>query len=340
MDMVSEPALSAWRAGLAMRDTEFGSILQDARSGDVLGRDINLHEGRRMSDRLHGWELSYDPALHRTQAAIQAASLMGELPIDSISEWLDWVSRACEAVQRIASKCWAGTPAEVRTNFIDKDDAWPGASSGTFAHLRLDVQGRLALKFAGLDSPLFRAALSDLAASARATPEAQGARAAAQAILKSPRLSRQLRAARAELRNRFPADSRLTIKEAFDATLEACATAYRARPDLQDLVDSLRTYNKLVTRIICVMLGVAEQTRPVQLTRSVGPVVDQIVGSSRGLHLTAADELLYDLRPTHPVMIKFGSPIDGLYLVEGYTMSFSGREEADLHLSAFDPLAG
>ena len=39
-------------------------------------------------------------------------------------------------------------------------------------------------------------------------------------------------------------------------------------------------------------------------------------------------------------MLELGSPLDGLYRVEGYTMALSAYEEVDLHLEAFDLLGG
>ncbi len=192
MDMVSRLALTSWAAGLALRDTEFGFTLRDARYGEVLGRKVTLHNSLRMPDELQKWELAYDPAIHRTQAALLALRLMGEPVPDGIDMWLRWVMSAAEAMQRVSSKCWAGIPQEVRRTFVDSDDAWPAAASGTLYMIRQDDQGRPSLRFAGLDSPDFREALRKMSELAKASKAFADARRSSERIARSQSLLRRL----------------------------------------------------------------------------------------------------------------------------------------------------
>jgi hypothetical protein len=101
-------------------------------------------------------------------------------------------------------------------------------------------------------------------------------------------------------------------------------------------VSALRAFNQYVTRIIWTLLGAAEQIQPATITYSVGAIVERVVAGERHLDMTVTSDSTALLRPTHPVWLQLGTPLDGLYLVERHTLAFGGREENDLGLMAFE----
>jgi hypothetical protein len=50
------------------------------------------------------------------------------------------------------------------------------------------------------------------------------------------------------------------------------------------------------------------------------------------VHVTAIDPLLALLRPTNPIWLATGTPLDGLFLTMGYTLSLAVLESHDLSL--------
>ena len=322
--MVSQLALCAWDAALLVRETEFGETLRRARAGT----DIN---------ELRGLELSFDPALQRTVAAVISMRGIGHPIPDQSRLWVEWAMKGVQAVQRIAAKCWAVVPREVRKGFVDFDDALPPAMAGEFSDLRKDEPGRLALRFAGLDAQDVRESLSALYAEIKRTETAGRARDAGVTLSDDSRLMSKLLG----IRNRVEAEARKiyageTGIEAFGRSRRVISEAYDDAEDLTDIVRSLRVYNRLITQVIWTLLGLAEQVVPARLSEHKGAIIDGVVDSERHISLTVTEAFAAFLRPTHPVWIEFGSPLDGLYFVERHTMAWSGSEEDDLGLIAFD----
>jgi hypothetical protein len=288
---------------------------------------------------LQGLELSFDPALHRTLTAVWTMRAVGDTVPSEAREWLEWVVKATAAVQRLAAKCWVDVPREIWQVFLDSDDAIPPAVREGFTTLRCDQQGPPALRFAGLNIESVRQSLSALCAGIRATTVAAGARQAADQLGRQPDLLRELVAVRQVVgAEALKPKQNETLAHACERSRRSIDNAYLFSTRLSDLVAKLRAYNLFITRAIWALLGLAEQFEPLELSECAGAFVDDIVAGERHIHLTTADQAAGFPRPSHPVWLNFGSPLDGLYFVLSYTIAIAGAAEADLHLVAFDPV--
>ncbi len=107
---------------------------------------------------------------------------------------------------------------------------------------------------------------------------------------------------------------------------------YESTPDLQQATLALRSYNALVHSALCVLLGGAEQVEPLRINEVVGGLADQMMDGRRLVHLTLSHPVARFLRPTHPVWVELGTPLDGLYMVVSHTLAFEGGSESDLGL--------
>lgn len=326
-----------WATALAVRETEFGEILRRARLAPNSTRSLRNITGWTVPEQLLGWELSYDPALHRTIAAVFAVDMLKlSIPTEA-GPWVLWVTRALEAMQRIAAKCWGAVPADVRRVFLDFDDLLAPATQSYIANLRLDQPDRPALRLAGLDSGPVQTALGDLFSEVEASATAVRVREVAKALRRQPSLMHGLTEVRARLetgiRSVFAGE---TGGQGFERAQRTIATAYDDRPDLYEAVSALRTHNRQVTRIAWSLLGAAEQMEQATVTESVGAIGERVVAGERHLDLTVKGQLFALIRPTNPVWLQLGTPLDGLYIVERHTLAFGGAEENDLGLVAFE----
>jgi hypothetical protein len=322
MGVVTDLGPTVWSTALVVRETEFADSLRQRRSSH---------------DRLTGLELSFDPALQRTLAAAITLGMAGEQIPPEAGEWISWVGKAHQAVRRIAAKCWRRVPVDVRQLFLDFDDTLPPASQSHITGLRRDVRGIPALKFAGLDAPSVLSAMSLLYSEVEASGSAGRARNAAEALLARPSLMRTMTDIRAglapELQTPRPGEMLL---QGFERMRRTVAQAYDDFPELATHVSALRAHNQYVTKIMWVLLGAAEQFEPATLTESVGPIAECVAAGKRRLDMTVSNGLTVTLRPTHPVWLQLGTPLDGLYLVEKHTFAFAGKQESDLGLVAFE----
>lgn len=340
LGMVDALAQQLWATGLVVRDTEFGAILRHARlSADHHRPSPADPVSWAVPMALQALELSFDPALHRTLTAVWTMRAVGDsIPLEA-REWLEWVMKATAAVQRIEAKCWIDVPREIWQVFLDADDAIPPAIHEGFTALRRDQQGRPALSFAGLNAMSVRQSLSTLSAGIRATAVATDARRAADQLSRRPDLLQELVAVRQVVGAEALTPKRdETLADACERSRRNIDNAYLFSTELLDRVIKLRAYNLLITRAIWALLGLAEQFEPLEIKGCAGAFVDEIVAGQRHIHLTTTDQATGFPRTSHPVWLKFGSPLDGLYFVLGYTMAIAGAAEADLHLVAFDPV--
>lgn len=323
-------ALSA--AASAVRGTAFADVLRRARAAP--GRLEELR-GWGVPERLQDWELSFDPALQRTFAAVLSIHMMREELPPAAREWVLWVSDAMRAMQRIAAKCWTGVPAEIRTEFLDYDSLLPPAMTGEIADLRKDERGRPSLRFEGLDRPDVTEALRGVYTSVRSSESAEAAREAARQVAADPRVRRVL----SDVRARVGDDIRTaregeTAAQAFARARRTVASAYDGTA-AETVVRALQQHNTLVTRALWVLLGAAEQLDLAVFEQTAGPVTERAVDGSRHVFITVTTGAAALVRPTHPVWLKSGSPFDGLYLVRGHTLAFGGSEENDFELEPF-----
>jgi hypothetical protein len=188
------------------------------------------------------------------------------------------------------------------------------------------------LSFAGLEAPRVQAALGRLFAEVRVSKAAVDAHKAATSLGRG-----KLRGAMAAVRARLLPELRTIYRgetggQGMERTRQAVATAYDNHPELATVVSALRSHNRYVTRIIWTLLGAAEEIQPTVVKSIAGPITDRTVDGERHVALTANDTLLALVRPTHPVWLELGSPLDGLYVVEGIT-ALLGPHEADLELA-------
>jgi hypothetical protein len=169
----------------------------------------------------------------------------------------------------------------------------------------------------------------------RESATARQARATSDVFLGRPDLMRAM----TEVRARLGTDIRTvrqgeTIATGLNRTRHTVAAAYNDNPALVELVASLRDHNRTVTRVMWALLGAAEQRAPAVVTETVGAISVNRVAEERHLDLTLRDEGAALFRPTHPVWLQLGSPLDGLYFVDRHTVAFAGGEENDLGLIA------
>lgn len=288
-------------------------------------------------EHLAMWELSFDPALQRTMAAVLSLDMIGSPASAEAAEWVLWVARALEAMQRVAAKCWTGVSPNIRRVFLDLDDlSAPGAQSYV-VNLRVDNSTLSPLRFAGLNSRPVREALADVYAAVEDTPSARMARGAAKVLERRPDFMQMLtamreRVGRGLLFNR-PGD---TVGEALERTRAQVAGVYRPVPELADLVETLRAHNRLVTRIIWILLGLAEQFEPAVVTETVGAINERVVDGERRLDVTVRAQHFALLRPTHPVLVQMSNPLDDLYWVSRHELTLGDVEENDLGLVALE----
>jgi hypothetical protein len=321
-----------WSIAQVVRETEFGEVLRRARLAPNSPTGLVGLKGWTVPEDLHGWELSYDPAIHRTLAAGTALGMLNRTIAPGAADWIQWVGQAHEAVQRIAANCWSGVPPDVRASFLDYDDLLPPATWHYLADLRKSKRGQNALKFAGLDAPRVQAALGRLFAEVRRSESAVSARDAAarlQRLKLVPVLTTVRRRLETEIHTIYKGE---TGEEGMSRTRRTVDAAYADNPDVAALVEILRRHNRYVTRVMWVLLGAAEEWQPVVVSQTSGPINDATVNGERRLNLTVtAMPFMPFVRLTNPVWLELQSPLDGLYVVEGYT-TLLGPYEADLRL--------
>ena len=332
--VVTELERAVWATGLVLRKTEFGEVLRRARLGPASLQEL---VGWSVPEQLHGWELSYDPALQRTFAAMVTMNML-KLPIPTEAHpWVQWMTGALTAIQRIAAKCWGPVPADVRRVFLDFDDLLPPATKEYLAKLRMDQPDVPSLRFGGLDSGPARSALGSLFS------EVQGGTSATAAFRAATMLRARggLMIALSEVREHLEKEIATVFAgeqsgQAFERAQRTVTSAYDGYPDLVGVVSALRAHNRVVTRIIWCLLGIAEQIQPAVVQETIGAVGDSVVNGERRLDLTVRDQGFALIRPTHPVWLELGTPLDGLYIVERHTLAVGGTEESDLGLSRFE----
>lgn len=321
--MVSSLDLSVRAVGLAVRETEFGEVLRRSQASGV-------------PDQLQSVELSFDPAIHRTFAAISFMSLLQEPIPSEARNWTEWNVSAIKAIQRIAAKCWTGVSSDFRKTFLDQDDLPPIASNSYISNLRQDKPGVAASRFGGLNADSVRDALSRMYTEIASTRTAVGAREAAVSIERNPHALQDLMSVREGVQKRlreYPPDA--TIAEVNEYMRTVVDDAYTNSEHLGDVVTALRNHNRFVHWILWAVLGTAESVADVRVTSTKGAVVEQLIDGERQISFTVEQGEAAFLRTTHPVWFELGSPLDGLYWVQRHTLAFAGGQQNDLTVVAY-----
>jgi len=335
--LVSNLARTVWSAALIIRETEFAEILRRAQLAPGSASSLHQGTGWTVPDRLHAWELSFDPALQRTCAAVISMDMLKEPIPPEARDWVTWVTTAMHACQRIAATCWTGIPADIRQLFLDFDEILPPGARGEISDLRRDQPDRPAMRLAGLDSPPVRAALRELYSAVQASPSSAEARQAARVLRSRADLMRTM----LEVRTRLESGVR-TVRagekpsDDFERARVTIARAYDDFPELSGPVAAFRRHNQCVTRILCTLLGAAEQLQLAALVEMPDAITERFFDDERRLDMTIRGWQMALIRPTHPIWLELGSPLDGLYLVKSHVLAFAGSEENDLGVIAFD----
>ena len=264
-----------WSVSQVVRATEFGEILRRARRSSESSGGLAELVGWGIPDALQMWELSFDPAVQRTLAAVMTMHMLNRpVPAES-RDWVEWITHAHEAVQRMAANCWSGVSPNIRKAFLDTDDLLPPAMRGEIAELRRTIRGQSALTFAGLDAPQVQRALGRLFAEVRESRSAGEARDAASTIQRL-KLVTVLADVRAKVEPHIRTiNAGETGGQGMARTRQTVMAAYDANPQLATLVSTLRSHNRFVTRILWTLLGAAEQVEPTVINDTVGPTEEQ-----------------------------------------------------------------
>lgn len=324
--MVTDLERLIWAAAEPLRATRFAAVLQNARrsDGDAL---LPSPDGA-----LQGMELSFDPAIQRTLGGAVLESIVHGTPPRVDDEWYRWNLAAKKAVTRFAAKCWAGIDADRRRVFIDTDNLQPIFGQDTLFDLRMDTPGPH-LFFEGLSDEHARAALRAVYEAARATPAYETALHADRRLDRSRELLLAWALLAQTTTDELRAQNGLTIEEAKSRSLQIVKRAYEGTP-VEEIAQAFRRYNRLVQHIVWSILGLAEMipstlvvTDPVGTMRST-----RDADGSPFIRLTSSDASKVFLRPTHPVWLATGTPLDGLHIVVGYTFHFAGGASCDLSL--------
>ena len=327
MGMVTDLEQAVWATADPIRATRFGHILQNARRSP---RDQSLPGP---DDHVQGWELSFDPAIQRTLAAVTAIGIANRTPPDLESEWPRWNLTAKKALARVAAKCWAGIEANRRMVFLDEDNFQPVWGQNNVYDLRSDSWGRH-LDFEGLNEPELKAALSAVYRAARATPAYEDVlRADLQLDRSLTKLDIWARLAQKGHQELESSSTGLTIADARERAVEIVDALYVGTP-VEDIAAAFRRYNRLVQHIIWSILGLAEAVpEPFVLTETVGTMrCSRQADGSPLIRLTSAEASNMLLRVTYPVWLDTGTPLDGLHVVVGYTMRLDPNAASDLIL--------
>ena len=287
------------------------------------------------------WELSFDPAIQRTLGANTAIGMLRHSPPDTSSEWFKWNLAAKRAVTRMAAKCWAGIDLQRRVVFIDEDNFQPIWGQMNLYDLRSETPGRH-LNFEGLSAPDVRAALSAVYQAARATPAYEEVlRADHQLESSHDKLILWAGLAQKGHQDLEAALRSLTISDGRQRGLEIVRTNYAGTP-VEDIAAAFQRYNRLVQHIIWSILGLAEiAPGPFVLTDPVGTLrCTRDIDGIPFIRVSSMEATNVTLRITYPVWLDTGTPLDGLHLVVGYTMTLASGAACDLSLTPIRSDAG
>jgi hypothetical protein len=174
--VISPLEQAALQACAAFHGSKFGAALRER------SPQARADPQGPFADPLVMFEINGGAPIARTLHTLHMLAMSGQ-PIDrnAIREYVAWVGRAMQAVQRLAQMCWAPIPKRERQLIYDDDDLGP-AGSPYLPASRYDDIGPW-LEFEGLAGSAALAAWRELVQVVRQTPCYQVARAAGEALL-------------------------------------------------------------------------------------------------------------------------------------------------------------
>ena len=314
--MVTDLELAIWSSATPLQGTRFSAILRNARRSSP---DTSMPHP---TEQVMHWELSFDPAIQRAIAGGLADSMFQKVNVVD-TDWITWNRAALRAISRVAAKCWSGVDPQIRMAFVDVDNCHPMWNMGVLVDLRSDSPGPW-LKFEGLDGPDVRPYLAEIWTAARRTPTYDAAVDAARHLERDRSLmvgfAEQTQAGIEALNQALRTE---TIGEGARRGRQIVRDIY-AGTAVEPIVDALRRHNHLVQEICAAIIGLAEELQPTTITTTIGAIrctFEEDGGPC--IRLTALDDFVAATRLTHPVLLDVGVPVDGLYTVLGYGLSFA-----------------
>jgi hypothetical protein len=311
--------------GEALRSAEFGERLRE------------LHPSRRADNHPFGslasYELNSAPAIRRTFQTLHLTKLAGE-PLqlsDDDRAYIEWVGLAWRATQRIAGRFWSPMPSKIRTTVVDQDDLGPNACHYLPAS-RVHELGP-ALKFAGLDSPAIEGLIDAAVLECRATPSYTAALELVKEVEADNDLLKRLMTRQRRVLRKVQPTEKMTISDADDRARLIVREAYsEAEPDVAAVATAVRAHNELVNYILFALLGLAETAQTYVIGSESGPIRARRRRRLLWTHFATFDEQpAFIGHPPSPFVLDGGTPLDGLYMLEGVSLRWSGRGLVDVH---------
>ncbi|HYZ79035.1 MAG TPA: hypothetical protein VE596_16845 [Gaiellaceae bacterium] len=322
---MNDVELATLELGRTLREREFGQRLRE------------IHPSRRAGeasfDSLAAYELSSGPAVRRTFHTLEMTNLAGQ-PLnltDEDREYVTWIGQAWLAMRRIAGRCWRPIPPDVRLLVIDQDDLGPAASP--YIPASREHEYGPALAFAGLDTPEVAEKITAVVEACRSTACHEHVSELVECGQSDTAFLRTLAAQRARIVSRLDFRERLTIGEANQRRYAIVQRAYDSAPaDVREFADAVRAYNELVNYVLFAVLGFAEGHEIIEINEDTGPIRCRRKPRLLWVHFASFDpRLLLASHPPSPFVLKASTPLDGLYMLEGSSMRWSGRTLVDVH---------
>lgn len=306
---------------------------------EPFGQYLHSHHPSRRGgdgplDSLAPYELSGGSAIRRTFAVISLSQRAGEQLswTDDDREYLEWVTRAWQAMKRIAAKCWAPIRSDIRSLVVDEDDLFPDETQYLPGARESGVGPWL--QFCGLDREPANTLISELVAACRHTAAYNAAAECAARVAKDGVLRAEAVRRRQLIMGGLAIRKPELIGVAKNRRLDLVARAYESSgADVRQFAASVRGYNELINYVLWAVLGLAEITRTPKVSTSVDSIRARRRQRSLWVDFATLDppDALVVAHPPAPFVMALGTPLDGLYIAEGNTVRWSGRELVDVH---------
>jgi hypothetical protein len=278
---------------------------------------------------LAGMELNHPPAIQRTLRIMYTSDISGfDLGLtDEDRVYLTWIKRAWSFLEAIADLWWGAINPDVRSIFVDGDDAPPLVLlNGMFPGLRAKHPASLRREAARFHIDTYTVSALSLAAQVARKTDAFGEAAEVAAeIRRQQKLRREFLAIRQEVTPQMQLRPGVHYDEERPRVRAVIRDAYvECRPWVQRAALTLRAYNELVTANLTFILGWAEESvePPVIDVASNEPITVDVGRRRFALHLTSHDPS--SLRHGAVFIIRDGGPLDGPYIDQGGGFQLSG----------------
>lgn len=288
------------------------------------------------ADPLLMYEINGGAPIARTLHTLHMLEMSREtIDCSGIQEYVEWIGKAMQAVQRLAQMCWAPIPKLERQLIYDEDDLGP-AGSPYLPASRYDEMGP-SLDFEGLAGSPAREAWRNLALAVRETPCYLAAKEAGEA-LQEPELRAEAVACREAtsvaclaILNGPP----IRLGEALDRQRARIRNAYlQASSQLQQAAAGIRAHSELVNHLLWAVLCAAERSEAhgeVTADLSEDDLGAVRLTGQRPRHITLVmQERLWIGHPPSPFVIDNDTPCSGVYIVRGAMVQFEATGLVDV----------